>query len=298
MSVRLVRQLASRLTTRLNKPISQAKLSSLHSLLPMPALVVPTASPAASLEGRVTRLENILDNQRSSDLLLQIQRLQQEIQDLRGLLERQDFEIARLKRLQKDQYLDLDTRLRAQGGEATTGAQPTTDDLTAAPDGTERPADVMLTPKDTAGTATSSGPTASNTPATGARSPGEREAYRKGFDLLKQRRYDEAAAAFNDLLARYPSGEFSDNARYWLGETYYVKRDYSSAIAEFQRVLDNYPLSPKVPGAMLKIGYIQDERKDWKRARMTLEELVRKFPGSTEARLAQGRLERMARDGH
>ena len=70
------------------------------------------------------------------------------------------------------------------------------------------------------------------------------------------------------------------------------------ALAEFRRVLSDYPVSPKIPGAMLKIGYIQDERKDWTDARSTLQQLTEKFPDSTEARLAKGRLERMARDGH
>ena len=49
---------------------------------------------------------------------------------------------------------------------------------------------------------------------------------------------------------------------------------------------------------MLKIGYIQDEQQDWPGARATLEGLMAKFPDSTEARLAKGRLERMAREGH
>ena len=104
--------------------------------------------------------------------------------------------------------------------------------------------------------------------------------------------------AFEDLLTVYPKGEFADNARYWLGETNYVKRDYAAALNDFQCVVSDYPLSPKVPGAMLKIGYIQDEQKDWQNARNTLQDVTRKFPDTTEARLAQSRLERMAREGH
>ena len=62
--------------------------------------------------------------------------------------------------------------------------------------------------------------------------------------------------------------------------------------------MDDHPGSPKAAGSMLKIGYIQDEREDWQRARETLEGLTRKFPDSTESRLARSRLERMSRDGH
>jgi TolA-binding protein len=52
-----------------------------------------------------------------------------------------------------------------------------------------------------------------------------------------------------------------------------------------------------VPGALLKIGYIQDDAKDPKAARITLEEVVRRFPQSGEARLAQSRLDQMRKEG-
>jgi tol-pal system protein YbgF len=140
-------------------------------------------------------------------------------------------------------------------------------------------------------------------PGTGSQSgsagpAGEKDAYRTAFDLLKQRRYDEAIRAFEGLLARYPDGEYADNARYWLGETNYVKRDYNAALTQFQRVLANYPLSPKVPSAMLKIGYIHYDQSDWQRARTTLQDVAKKYPDSTEARLAESRLDRMTREGH
>jgi tol-pal system protein YbgF len=260
------------------------------------ALLVPAVAPAQDLDGRVTRIENILENQRSSDLLLQVQRLQQEVQQLRGMVEQQQFELANLKRLQNDQYTDLDSRLRGQGGVAPSPAA-------AAPEAGARPTDVMLTPPAASAPPAATGETGAvpglaPPPAEAGSAVSEKEAYRNAFDLLKQRRYDDAALAFEELLRLYPNGDLADNGRYWLGETKYVKRDFGGALAEFRLVLNDYPMSPKIPGAMLKIGYIQDERKDWSDARATLQQLVEKFPDSTEARLAKGRLERMARDGH
>ncbi|MEA3276831.1 MAG: tol-pal system protein YbgF [Pseudomonadota bacterium] len=243
----------------------------------------------AGLEGRVARLERILSNQSMSDLLLQIQRLKQEMQKLRGQVELQQHEISTLKQQQRDQYLDIDSRLRGQSGGAAAsppvagpksvpaeGGAPTT-----SPERKAEGAPDLAVPKSEA-----------------AQQVSEKKAYGMAFDLLKQRRYDEAVRGFEDLLALYPNGEFADNARYWLGETYYVKRDYAAALTEFQRVLANYPLSPKVPAAMLKMGYIQYEQSEWNRSRATLQDVVKKFPDSTEARLAQSRLERMTREGH
>ena len=52
-----------------------------------------------------------------------------------------------------------------------------------------------------------------------------------------------------------------------------------------------------MPGDLRKIGYIQDDAKDPKAARITLEEVVRRFPQSGEARLAQSRLDQMRKEG-
>jgi tol-pal system protein YbgF len=124
----------------------------------------------------------------------------------------------------------------------------------------------------------------------------ERDAYAAAFEFLKERNYDQARDAFNDLLRRYPQGQFTDNARYWLGETYYVQRNFPAALAELDRLVQLSPDSPKVAGALLKIGYIQYEQGDYDQARATLEEVVTRHPKSTEARLAQSRLERIAQD--
>jgi tol-pal system protein YbgF len=260
----------------------------------MPWLLAASLSEAADLEGRVTRIENILENQRGSDLLLQMQRLQADVQLLRGTVEQLQFDLQALQRQQRDQYLDLDARLRDRAPGAA--APPPAPARGAAPDpaGNGRPSDALLTPRQPAA---AGGTGQQGAPAPG-RPAGEREAYRDAFDLLKQRRYEEAIAAFDNLLARYPDGELSDNARYWLGEAHYVKRDYAAALDEFRRVVDDHPGSPKAAGSMLKIGYIQDEQEDWQRARETLEGLTRKFPDSTESRLARSRLERMSREGH
>lgn len=223
---------------------------------------------------------SVAADQRLSDLLLRIQRLQQEVQQLRGRVELQQHDISTLRRQQKEQYMDLDARLRGQP--AGTGAPR------GGKAGPPRPSETAGAP-----------PTLGARPKAPSSMPsGEQQAYRAAFDLLKQRRYDNAIRAFEDLLARYPNGEFADNARYWLGEANYVKRDYSAALIQFQRVLANYPLSPKLPASMLKIGYIHYDQSDWQRARAALKDVADKFPDAAEARLAESRLERMTREGH
>ena len=118
-------------------------------------------------------------------------------------------------------------------------------------------------------------------------------AYQQAFDILMQRRYGDARVALQQFLASYPAGEYADNAQYWLAEASYVTRDFDTALVEFGKVLSDHPSSTKVPDALLKSGFIQYEQKKWPEARTSLERVVKEYPLSSAARLAQQRLNRM-----
>ncbi|MBT8143901.1 MAG: tetratricopeptide repeat protein, partial [Gammaproteobacteria bacterium] len=96
----------------------------------------------------------------------------------------------------------------------------------------------------------------------------------------------------------YPESTLLDNAQYWLAEALYVEREFQRALTEFQRVVELYPESRKIPDAWLKIGYTHYELKDYTRARDALERVIGEHGGSTAARLAGQRLERMSREGN
>ena len=133
-----------------------------------------------------------------------------------------------------------------------------------------------------------------------ARSDPEQEqaAYQKAFNLLKDGHYDDAIAAFHDMLSTYPGGKLADNAQYWIGEAHFAMRRFREAADEFSKVINNYPQSPKVPDAMLKLGFSYYELADWSKARDTLEQLKGRYPQSTAAQLADSRLQKMKSEGH
>jgi tol-pal system protein YbgF len=135
-------------------------------------------------------------------------------------------------------------------------------------------------------------------PAAAASQAAEQAQYDKALAILREGRYDEAAAAFNRFLADNPGSSYADNANYWLGETYYVTRDFDQAMATFSKLVEFYPQSPKVPDTRLKIGFIHYENKDWPAARQELSMVVNDYPGTTAARLASDRLKRMQKEGH
>lgn len=125
----------------------------------------------------------------------------------------------------------------------------------------------------------------------------EQDEYLKAFELLKQGSYDESITAFQGFLQNFPDGAYADNARYWLAETHYVKKDYPTALTHFEKLIAEHPNSSKLPGALLKIGYIQYETGRYTEARLALERVRNEFSGSNVADLATQRLERMDREG-
>jgi tol-pal system protein YbgF len=104
-------------------------------------------------------------------------------------------------------------------------------------------------------------------------------------------------AEYDTALAILREGRYADNANYWLGETYYVTRDFDQALQTFAGLVNNFPQSPKVSDSQLKMGYIYYEKQDWAAARKSLEAVVSNYPGTTTARLANDRLQRMKKEG-
>jgi len=198
-----------------------------------------------------------------SDVYSQIRALQEEVTLLRGLLEEQAYELKQLKQLQLDNYMDLDRRL--SGG----GAHPVTNSASA-----EDVLPVAIAPTTTA----TSG---SNLPD----SASESDVYKAAYDLLNQKDFDGAVAAFKEHLNRFPSGDFSSNSHYWLGKIAMLKKDYPQAKSWFTELIANFPGAAKVPDAQLDLGKVYFLMGDKAKAKSLLSEVA---AGSTDAaRLAQ-----------
>lgn len=247
------------------------------------------ADNGPTMEQRLQRIERTLQNQSLADLVLQLQQLQREVQQLRGDVELQKHTMDAMSRRQRDLYLDIDQRLsRVQPGGVSTPppvAAPTTPPVQSPP--VRQPVNRS--------TAAAEAPAAA--PVTPPNPQKEEMVYQEAFNLLKQGRYPESITAFTAFLKDYSGGSYEDNAQYWLAEASYVNRDFDTALAEFSKVQEKYSQSPKVPGAMLKMGYIYYEKQQWDKAKTILTELQLNYPATTEARLAQKRIQRLKKEG-
>jgi len=289
-------------TPQLTKPGLTKMVAALACL----AWTAPAQSQ--SLDERVARLERLIQSGALVQLADQMEMLRQEVQALRGEVEMQSRNLSQLKDQQRELYLDLDRRLQRleQGGTAASAPGESAPQGTAAASGTvEEPAAAGNTAS--SGTAAQSGSAASqpaeqvaSAPPSGAEaaptdvgSASEQEAYAAAFELLKAGRFGEAIDALRGFLERYPRGEYADNARYWMGEAYYVRREFEPALEEFRALVEQHPASAKLSHALLKIGYIHDELGQAGEAERVLNDLISRFPDTTAARLARERLEQI-----
>ncbi|MBI5379235.1 MAG: tol-pal system protein YbgF [Nitrospirae bacterium] len=119
------------------------------------------------------------------------------------------------------------------------------------------------------------------------------EIYKEAYDTLKEGHPAEAREQFKKFLKLHPKSDLADNAQYWIGETHYVERDYEKAVLAFEELVKKYPKGDKVPGALLKEAYAFLELKDKSNARTLLKRLVALYPKSEEAALAKKKLKEL-----
>lgn len=202
-----------------------------------------------------------------AEMFYQMQLLQQEVLELRGLVEQQSFEIRQLKQQRLDDYLDLDRRLsQVAAGASTAGsatgsaAVPPASDVPSAPISAEPPLD--------------------------AAQADELSAYRSAIDLvLKQRDFDGGAAALQRYLQDFPSGHYSANALYWLGQIYLQKNDQEQSKRWFEQMAEQYPNHQKTPEAKFKLARLYHAEGKSEQAKKLLQEVA--DSNSTAASLAR-----------
>lgn len=200
-------------------------------------------------------------------LFNQVQQLQQEVMRLNGLVEQQAYELRTLKEQSLERYMDVDRRL-ASGGAAVAvpgrGGQGSDSTVPAVTADDNSSASEM------------------------AEQPGEGDAYRAAYALVRGQEFDQAVSAFTTFLERFPAGRYAPNAHYWLGELYLVTdpADPEASRQAFMLLLNQYPSNAKIPDALYKLGRVHFMKGNRDRSREFLNRAIREYPDSSAARLA------------
>jgi tol-pal system protein YbgF len=249
---------------------------------------------------------------------LRLSQLESELRGLTGQIEEQSFRVDRLNQRLDKLVADVDSRLQrleqrtggrpmasdgelgagqnSQNSQAQAGSQPGTlgtvsENAVAAVRSGDSVEQGGAVPSGVApGNQTNQGATGQSAYALPGTTPEDK--YSHAFSLLSQANYDQAEQALRAFLEEYPDHRLAGNAKYWLGETHYVRGQYQDAAVTFAEGYQTYPDSSKAPDNLLKLGKSLSALGETNDACGTYGELVRRFPSAAPTVLKQADQER------
>ena len=201
--------------------------------------------------------------------------MQDQMRQLNGRIEELTNEVNQLKAQLERQASDNDVRfqqLQGGGRGGTTSLTPPGPPGTASAELPPQPkqppgagADLSQAPSRSGNLGTLAGPGPRQQqepppPQTAAAGAGAlpagnaQDQYNYAMGLLTQANYPAAEQAMRAFVQRYPKDPLAGNAQYWLGETFYVRKDYGNAATAFAQGYEKYPKGPKAADDLLKLG--------------------------------------------
>jgi len=211
--------------------------------------------------------------------------LESELRSLTGKIEEMSHQISQTQQRLDKLVGDVDFRLSALEKSAAGGAPAAASD--AAPS-TPAPAQALGAPQVAPGQqrlVLQPGPgQQAAAPAAVQLPQGSPEAqYEFAMGLLRQAQREQAELsgaeqAWRAFIAAHPNHRLTGAAQYWLGETFYARRDYQNAMATFAEGVQKYPRSDKAPDLMLKLGMSLGQLNRKAEACGTLGEVEKRHP--------------------
>ncbi len=105
-----------------------------------------------------------------------------------------------------------------------------------------------------------------------------RTAYEEAHAFLVRRDFDGAQQHFQRFVETYPNDQLTDDAQYWLGESYYARGLFKEAADAFLTGYRKYGTGNKAPDSLLKLGMSLNQLGQSQAACETYKELAAKFP--------------------
>lgn len=111
--------------------------------------------------------------------------------------------------------------------------------------------------------------------------------YDQAFSYIQAKDYASAQESFDDFLKKYPTHSLSENAKYWLAETYFERGDFKESSRAFALSFKDAPEGQKAPDSLLKLAMSLNKQDMNKEACLTLAELKNRFPNASSFILTQ-----------
>lgn len=249
----------------------------------------PAAAPVSSSTFQPVGSETLV-----AQLQVRVEQLDGELRSITGQMEQANFQVTQIGQRLDKLMTDIDFRLAALEGRGPPGAPP-------APPG--QPQGQLNESMDQEMAEMRPAPPIGSTleemnkkaaAGIGATLPqgSPEEQYAQAFGLLRTGDYAAAAAGLEQFLKANPAHELAGNATYWLGETYYVRKDYSKAGKYFLDGFKKYPQNRKGADNLLKLSLTLAALDQKKEACQALKEIKKTYPQAPEKVVERASFER------
>ncbi len=224
------------------------------------AAPAPVTDLTNSGDSELARLEQLINTRNHVQIQMQQQltQLSSEIDELRGMVEQNSYDLSQMLNRQRDLYREVDA-LSSRQPVATNTAQVNNDEP-----------DVAYS---------------SNLD--------ENASYEAAVALILQEKdYVGAIKAFDAFLVQYPESAYQANSHYWLGQLHFVQGSNADATEHFNAVV-GFDDSNKRADAMFKLGLIAEREENTAEAKKHYQAVIDTYPGSTSAVQAQQNIDKL-----
>lgn len=248
----------------------------------------PVAAPQPASSFQPVGSETI-----AAQLQVRIEQLDGELRTITGKMEQVSFQVSQIGQRLDKLMADIDFRLAALEGRSG-GVLPAPQQREQIDD-TSDGEPVGLTPPPPIGSTLEQAMNQKAASGIGAASPqgSPEEQYAQAFGLLRTGDYAAAAQGLEQFLNANPTHELAGNATYWLGETYYVRKDFAKAGKYFLDGYQKYPDSRKGADNLLKLGMTLAALDQKNEACQALNEIKKTYPKAPEKVVERAASERL-----
>jgi len=114
------------------------------------------------------------------------------------------------------------------------------------------------------------------------------KSYDEALKAFQAHKYDEALSGFQAVASSGENADLVGNAKYWIGETHFAKKNYKSALEDFQGVL-KLKKSVKKGDAQFMIGQTYEHLGNKAKAKAAYEKVVKEYPMNRNVKRAKQR---------
>jgi tol-pal system protein YbgF len=121
----------------------------------------------------------------------------------------------------------------------------------------------------------------------------DKDMYNQALAVYNGGDYGKSRKMFNDFLKTHPGSQLAGGAQYWIASTHFKERQYEEAISACDDVIKKYPQGTKTPDAYYLHALAFCEIKDSTTAQIILEDLIQKYPNSEAANAGKQKYEEL-----